>query len=322
MDTNQDAFTSMQVWWENLPRYAGGMPARGTVAGSLIVLERLKDNYILELDYYRTTGKSQIQGVSGRAVQQIIERYGETRQFLSEGGRTNRGLAGDISALLDALRPHQLEALSSIQRAHLLSEMQKFLVNKVREYFSRERLIVTYDPTKTSWECIRALLQEARNNDKGGPVAEYLVGAKLVIRFPEIDVENKSFSTADAPSARPGDFIIGDTAFHVTVHPTPGHYQRCQQNIQQGMNVYLLVPDDMLAGARQIAQLIAPCQISVESIESFVSQNLDELSIFSKNQIMGGFSRLLQTYNQRVDAVENDKSLLLQIPHNLQGANT
>jgi hypothetical protein len=134
------------------------MPARGSVAGSLIVLERLKDNYVLELDYHRTPGKSQIQGVSGRAVQQIIEQYGEMRQFLSEGGRTNRGLAGDISTLLDALRPLQLEALSAVQRAHTLSKLQGFLVNKVREYFSRERLKVIYDPTRTSWECIHTLL--------------------------------------------------------------------------------------------------------------------------------------------------------------------
>jgi hypothetical protein len=149
-----------------------------------------------------------------------------------------------------------------------------------------------------------------------------LVGTKLAIRFPEINIENKSFSTADAPSARAGGFFIGDTAFHVTVHPTPGHYQRCQQNIHQGMKVYLLVPDDILAGARQNAQLTAAGQISVESIESFVSQNLDELSVFSKNRMTGGFTRLLQTYNQRVDAVENDKSLLIEIPHNLQEENT
>jgi hypothetical protein len=298
------------------------MPARGSVAGSLVVLEGLKENYVLELDQFRTSGKSQIRGVSGSAVQQITERYGETRSFLSEGGRTNRGLAAAISALLDTLRPLGLEGLSSAQRTKILSELQRFLVDKIREYFSRERLKIAYDPTRTTWDAIHSILREAQDNGKGGPVAEYLVGAKLALRFPDVEVENKSFSTADALTARPGDFFIGDTAFHVTVHPTPGHFQRCQANIRQGMKVYLLVPDGVLAAARQIAILTAPGQISVESIESFVSQNLDEISVFSKNEMVTGIAQLLEIYNHRVDAVENDKSLLIEIPHNLQESNS
>ena len=318
MSNTENASTTIKEWWNSLQRYAGDMPARGTVAGSIIVLERLKEHYVLELDHFRTLGKSQIRGVSGRAVQQITERYGESRPFLSEGGRTNRGLAGDISALLDSLRPLGLERLSSTKRIEILSEFQEFLVEKIREYFDRERLKITYDPTRTTWDAIHSLLREAQDNGKGGPVSEYLVGAKLALRFPDIEIENKSFSTADAPTARPGDFFIGDTAFHVTVHPMPGHFQRCQENIRQGMKVFLLVPNEVLAAARQIAALTAPGQISVESIESFVSQNLEELSVFSKNRIVMGIAKLLEIYNHRVDAVENDKSLLVEIPHNLQ----
>lgn len=307
----------MDDWWNSLQRYAGGMPARGSVAGSLVVLEKLKGDYILNLDHFRTSGKSQIAGVSGSAVQQIIQRYGETRPFLSEGGRTNRGLAGDISSLLETLRPLHLERLSENDRMLALSEFQGFLVGKVRDYFNQERIKVSYDPTKTTWDAVHSLLVEAQENGKGGPVAEYLVGAKLCLRFPEMTIENKSYSSADAPSSRPGDFFIGDTAFHVTVHPMPGHFQRCLENIRQGMKVYLLVPDNVLAAARQIAVLTAPSQISVESIESFVSQNLDEISAFSKNDVVNGFAQLLEIYNQRVDNIDNDKSLLIEIPHNL-----
>ncbi len=191
------------------------------------------------------------------------------------------------------------------------------LVEKVREYFAQERLHVEYDPTKTTWDSIHGLLQEAQENDKGGPVAEYLVGAKLALRFPQNHVENKSYSTADAPSARPGDFTLGDTAFHVTISPSSGHFERCLENIRQGMRPYVLVPDNVLSGARQLATITAVGKISVESIEFFVSQNLDELSTFSKNNLISGFGRLLQLYNQRVDVVENDKSLLIEIPHNL-----
>ena len=311
------ALTAINAWWDNLRRYKGGMPARGTVAGALVVLDRLKEDYNLDLDSHRTPGRSQIRSVSGAAAQQIIERYGETRQFLSEGGRTNRGLAGDIGTLLDALRPLNLDSLPSEDSNEILSELQVFLVAKVREYFSQERLKVTYDPSKTAWDTVHELLLEAQDNDKGGPLAEYLVGSKLTLRFPELEIDNHPFSAADASADRPGDFSIGDAAFHITVHPTPGHFQRCLDNIRQGLRPYLLVPDKILAGARQNVDLEAPGQITVDSIESFVSQNLNELAEFSSKGIVSGFARLLQVYNQRVDQIENDKSLLIDIPRNL-----
>ena len=316
MPTQPDALAASESWWDNLPRH-GAMPARGTVAGALVVLEHLKEDYILELDHHRALGGSQLKGVSGGAVRQILERFGETRTFLSEGGRTNRGLAGDISALLEMLKGLHLEGLAAGERGKILTALQGFLVERVREYFSQRRLHVVFDPAKTTWDAVHGLLKEAQQVGKAGPVAEYLIGAKLALRFPDIAVENKSSSTADAPTARPGDFFIGHAAFHVTVHPTPGHFQRCLENIEQGLKPYLLVLDEVLAGARQIANLQAPSKIAVESIESFVSQNLDELSTYQQDRLVSGFARLLQLYNQRVDAVENDKSLLIEIPRNL-----
>ncbi len=58
-------------------------------------------------------------------------------------------------------------------------------------------------------------------------------------------------------------------------------------------------------------------RIAVESIESFVSQNIDELSMFSSDGIADELRALLETSNRRVDAVENDKSLLIEFPPNL-----
>ena len=60
-------------------------------------------------------------------------------------------------------------------------------------------------------------------------------------------------------------------------------------------------------------KLLQPGRISVQSLEAFISQNLEELSGFTRSQRLTGFRDLLQTYNTRVDAVENDKSLLIEI---------
>jgi hypothetical protein len=161
------------------------------------------------------------------------------------------------------------------------------------------------------------LLSAARDTGKEGPVAQHLVGAKLQLRFPDIAVGNESYSTADEQLGRPGDFYIGDTAFHVTVAPMIGVYEKCKHNLENGYRVFLLVPERAVTGARQNAELMGPGRIAVESIESFVGQNIEELSYFSRDKLKNGFRRLLETYNDRVDAAETDKSMLVEIPRNL-----
>jgi len=81
-------------------------------------------------------------------------------------------------------------------------------------------------------------------------VAQHLVGAKLEFRFPELAIGNESYSTADRQLGRPGDFLIGDVAFHVTVAPMPQLFDKCVVNVKEGYRPLLLVPDRTLSGAR------------------------------------------------------------------------
>ena len=318
MSARNPALDAFERWYQGLRIHRpGGGPARGTIAAALVVIDRLKTKFDLNLDSHRAAGKSKIKGVGASALARILLEFGETRPFLKEGGRTNRGGPGDVAKMLDALRAARLDRLPDKERIQVLTDLQRFLVDKVREFHSRERLKVSFDPSRSVWQTIHDLLALARENSKEGPVAQYLVGAKLQLRFPETKISNESYSTADDQLGRPGDFHVGDTAFHVTVAPTSGVYDRCKRNLQEGLAVYLLVPDRALVGARQNAELTAPGQIEAESIESFVSQNVQELSTFSKNKVIDGFRHLLETYNQRVDAVENDKSMLIELPKNL-----
>jgi hypothetical protein len=174
-----------------------------------------------------------------------------------------------------------------------------------------------YTPTKTTWQTVQDLLLTARENGKDGPVAQHLVGAKLELRFPDLSIGKESYSTADDQLGRPGDFGIGDTAFHVTVAPMPALFEKCAQNIREGYRVFLLVPDRTLSGTRQNAELIMPGRMVAESIESFVSTNIEELSLFTHTKVVSGLRRLLETYNRRVSAAETDKSMLVDIPKNL-----
>lgn len=320
MTQQQMVINLIEQWWkalEHVPQN-NNLPAKGTLAGALVVLERLKTEYVLDIAQHRAErGQSQIRGVSKAKVQEILARFGETREFLKEGGRTNRGLAGALTPLLDALKNAQLDALSRDERNAILTEAQRRLAGKVGEYFSRECIKIAYDPTKTAWQAIHEILAAAKRVGKEGPVSQYLVGAKLALRFPERDIRNDVFSAQDKQLGHPGDFLVGDTVFHVTVAPNSGHLEKCKANVSEGRSAYLLVPDRILVGARQNAENFLPGQITVQSIESFVSQNIEELASFSKGEFVSGFRRLLETYNERVGRVESDESMLIEAPPNV-----
>jgi len=310
------AMNAFQKWYDGLKRYSG-FPARGTLSGALVVLERLKKSFDLNIDSHTARGGAQVLGASGAAVQRILEAFGETRPFLSEGGRTNRGLRGDIAGMLAAIGTARFETLSEAERAATLEQLQGFLVEKVKEYHNRQRIKFIFDPSRSTSQLIKELLDAASETGKRGAVAQYLVGAKLQIRFPALEVSNDSYSTADVQLGRHGDFLIGDTVFHVTVAPFPKVYEKCRANLQNGLRPYLLVAEDEEPGAKQNARLLLPGQLPVESIESFVSQNLEELSEFSRGERARQLFLLLTTYNERVNAVEIDKSLMIDIPENL-----
>lgn len=310
---------SFDKWYRALTLHkSSGGAARGTIGAALVVLEQLKTTYDLELTHHQAKGGAQIKGLSAAAVTKILAQFNETRPFLKEGGRTNRGGPGDIEAMLVTLQPHNLDRLPNKNRRAVLSELQQYLVDRVKDFHNRQRLKALFDPNKSTWKAIADLLTLAREKGKEGMVAQYLVGAKLALRFPDLNVENLSYSTADDQLGRPGDFYLGTTAFHVTVAPMLAVFEKCRKNITEGYRVYLLVPDRAVIGARQTAEGVIPGQLAVESIESFVSNNIEELSQFSKDRLKKGMRQLLEEYNRRVDTVETDKSLQIEIPRTLQ----
>lgn len=317
--SNDAIVAAFAQWYDSLPLEANKFPARGTIGAALVVLDHLKEDYVLDLNSHRVKkGQAQIRGLSGKAVSKILASFGETRPFLSEGGRTNRGTPGAVDSLLRCLQKMKLDKLEEIgKRETVLNFLQGLLVEKVKEFHGLQRIKFVFDPRKSTRQIVHEILKAAQQTGKLGPVAQYLVGAKLQLRFPDIKVSNNSYSTADFQLGRQGDFLIGDTAFHVTVAPMAGVYDRCKSNLDEGHRVYLLVPEDKVFGARQNAETAAAGKISVEAIESFVGQNIEELSKFRQKELLNEFQKLLETYNKRVDEAESDKSMMIDIPANL-----
>ncbi len=171
---------AIDKWYRNLTEYrASGGPALGTIAAALVVLERLRTNMDLTLDAHRAKGGSQIKGVSGAAVKEILLRLGEHRQFLSEGGRTNRGAPGDIEAMLKSLAGASLENADAATQGELLTAAQEYLVERIREWHARKRLGFVFDPAKSAWQIVRRILDQAQAVGKEGPVAQERPGPRL-----------------------------------------------------------------------------------------------------------------------------------------------
>lgn len=318
MATQSEVLAKFGEWYKALPNYpASDGPARGVIAAALVVLEKMKKTISLDLNDFLAASKGQISGVSATAVQRILAYFGETRKFLREGGRTNRGTPKAINDMLNALRQANIGTMSEVERIESLSAMQRYLVERIQEYHTRKRIEWVYDPSQSTWQIISVILEAAKTTGKEGPVAQYLVGAKLQLRFPDLEIGNESYSTADVQLGRQGDFFLGKTAFHVTVQPLPGVFDKCRRNLEQGYRSYLLVPDRILQASRQMAESFNVEHVSVQSIENFVGQNIDEIAEFSSDALSSNLKALLTLYNKRVDATEVDKSFLIELPAQL-----
>ena len=59
---------------------------------------------------------------------------------------------------------------------------------------------------------------------------------------------------------------------------------------------------------------LVPAAYLLSPIESFVSQNVEELSEFASEKVSQNMRLLLATYNERISRVELDLSLQIRIP--------
>lgn len=298
-------------WWDSIPERSRN---KGTIAGGLVLIENLREELDFNIESQKATRSDQLRNAGATNVQEILSRYGEMRILSKEGGRTNRGLMKSLEPLLQLLSETGIEVLSLKERDKALESMQEFLAARAKDILNSEKISFDYIAGMTSREVVGNILESARRRQKAGEVAEYLVGAKLALRFPKHEIRNSASSAADLQSEEHGDFQLNDCIFHVSVAPNSGHYVKCLDNLANGLRVFFLVPDKKLEGTRQIADSDLNGRVSVESIESFVAQNIEELSDFSSTKVAKNMRRLLKKYNERLTKVETDLSLQIKIP--------
>lgn len=322
--TEQDEPTPSDValiaamdWYESKRSKSGNVNTNIMCVG-LAIAELLKNDFPLTDDIVKTDEGSQVRGLSGSMVSRVLKEYGEQQEFTSEGGRTSRGSlpqAQKLAALLNGLFE---DGLSDEDRAEVAKTLQKYFVRRIQvDYFAKQRMKVDIDSRKPVAAIVADILQAAKNrpDQPTGTVAQHLVGAKLELRFPDAEIGRDKANAADQQTNRQGDFQLGSTAFHVTMSPMPKLIARAQENIREGYRPVMLVPYDKVPFATGLFDSEGlGNRVGVQSIESFVGTNIEEMCGFDGKDIKAGIARLIRRYNERIHDCETDKSLMVVEP--------
>jgi hypothetical protein len=288
-----------------------GKISRNTIAVSIVILHHLRQKCPLTKSDTLSSG-GEIVG-SRHGLAETLEQYGiPAQKYLKEV--TTRQAHQDGQRLLEALDYGiALAALDSAERDAFLQEAIQSLVLRAQEWLSRQHFKLNLDRQYSPAAWIQNLLEEARGRS-GGKVEQHLVGAKLEERHPDVKIPNHPGHAADVQTGRPGDFIVGTTAYHVTATPGGAVVRKCAANLAAGLHPILLVPRDQVAKARHIAedQNIA-ARVTVVAIEDFIALNVVEMSKGEQRDFVSTLKRIVDTYNRRLEEVETDMSLKIEI---------
>ncbi|MFK4150413.1 DUF4928 family protein [Streptomyces fungicidicus] len=310
-------------WYESRRNSKGSVDSNVMCAG-LYITEFLASGFPLTRDMF--AAESQVKGASGAKAKSILGEHGEHRRFTSEGGRTSRYTIRHAETLADEINKageeNGVASLSETERSDLAALLQRWFVGRVRDdYFGKKRISADIDPENSVRTTVANLIAAGRERGgtTAGAIAQHLVGAKLKIRFPGADINVESYTTADVQTGRAGDYEIGDTALHVTMAPGEKVFKdRCAHNLREGFRPRVLVPEDAVAAAIQIARLSGlENKVAIQSIEDFIGTNIEETAGFAKGGIRSKLRELLELYNQRIEKAESDMSLKIEIPANL-----
>ncbi len=315
-EIEQKALKVLRLWFEAEEKRKKTGSDVYIVCAGLAVLQAMREVFPIADDDFITEGNQVKTG--GPFIKKILAEFGETRLYAREGGRTTRGTVPAATRLVEQMnKVNEFSDFSNENRASVAKTLQRWLYeNGILPYFNRKNLEIEVALNKPGPQIVADILDLARERNQGGCVAQHLVGAKLCLRLNQ-DIPNHSCTTADKQLGRSGDFLVNDTAIHVTVSPQSGVIDKCEGNIKEGYRALLLVPEDRLEAARQLLEEKELERRIAQPLEQWVGQNIEEIAGFKRAALSQNMRALLEKYNQRVDAVETDKSLLVKIPENL-----
>ncbi len=293
-----------------------GFKGKGPLCVALVVTQHARDMGLpLDPETLVTSGGGQVLGLSKSAVQAVLKRYGVKRVLASEGGRTSRGSLKKMREYVAFLNDLHGKGMAN------LNEIEDYWVECVRTFFAGKPFRIKLDTTRGLRHIVQDILKQAVERQKSTPgmyyagaVMQHLVGAKLDCAIGQGKFEHNSFSTADAPGNRAGDFLVGDVAIHVTTSPGEEVIERCRENLNDGYKPVLVTLQRGIIVAEGLADNTGLAdRIDIFEIEQFVALNLYELSQFAAAGRRVAVADLVNRYNEIVDDMETDPSLKIEI---------
>jgi len=269
---------------------------------ALALLERVRDHQIFDLWDHKPRGSSGLEShetFGDRAhdrykIDAINKNHGRRSSNLDEWGQP----------LLDHIRL----ASAGLSTVSACDRVQQMFADKLREILELEPLRARMN-ARTAESVIADILQQADERGKVGVVAQYLVGAKLQLRFPGQDIQREAYNKGDRkkrgdPHARLADFEVAEAVIEVALGtPDEKHLDQVMDILETSSSeVWLLVRAARLgAWQSELAALNAPMRqrVVVVGVESFVGQNVTELGGFSSKGKHDQLLALFKLYNEQ-----------------------
>lgn len=266
-------------------------------------------------DNFLAPKRGQVGGLGKGAVQAILADYGIDRVLAEEGGRTSRGSIDKMRVYIDFLNDLAADKLLDFKK------IEGWWINRVKDFFSSKPFSLKIDSSKSVRSIVSDLIEAAFARQKecpgvmiAGAVMQHLVGAKIETALPDEKIVHEGFSVADAPSGRKGDFLIGDTAIHVTTAPTEALIRKCCDNLSQGIRPLIITTQSGVGGAVALAKNASVAErIDIIEIEQFIATNVYEWTAFQQTKRAVSVRQMIETYNRIIEECETDPSLKIEV---------
>ena len=273
---------------------------------ALALLEKLREKPSLNLDdHLASKGSSGLE--SHETFGNLVHKRLNLEPINRNHGRRSSSLQDWGQQLLDILAAAGFESASPEARGNMIDLAQGAFAAILRGILEQEPLEVRLKG-RSAEAVLHEILKQAEYKGKSGDVAQYLVGAKLALRFnrdipvfPANKADRKSRGDRDA---RLGDFQIENAVIEVAVGlPDEKHVSQVAEALEDtDSEVWLLTRADRVATWKNELDSTEGVDIKrvvVTSVEAFVGQNITELGEFSVKGKSVQLQALFELYNTR-----------------------
>ena len=288
---------------------------KGALCVMLVITRNVKDKTPpFSPEAFLSPKGGQVSGLGKTPVQAILKDYGIERTLAEEGGRTSRGSIENMRSYIGFLNELATEELLDLEY------IEKWWIGRVKTFFASKPFRLKLDSSKSLRHIVGELLDAAFKRQRArqgamvaGTVLQHLVGAKLEIATGK-KLKRHGSSVADAPSKRKGDFLIGDTAIHVTTAPGDALIEKCVSNLEDNLRPLIITTRDGVGGAEALARAAGVAdRLELLDAAQFIAGNILERSSFQGSERGVSVQELVKRYNDIVEECETDPSLKIDL---------